>query len=474
MEKEKNILHGVVLLFCINIIASFFIQLTEIAVCKFFPNIYITLLLNLVVYAAILYIVFGKIKKFPKITILIFVAIFILRSISSNLSTFFLSHDEMEQMNGLQNLDNLTSLIYSLVFAGLAYRCYKKKIKEESEDAYIYYGMILFILTYTVASIITYLLLMASQMVYIPYIVAGILAICCITLFVYMFLKLVKNNPTIHPLVMFIIIVAGSLSPLLLEYGNPSSTYNDITEYGYTSSFLSIISGWTYILIAILVYVKYYNSLKKGTNRLGIIGVLAATFVFLACFAVNYVSINLWQKKVSNASFYKMKAEMPAVITDHMPDDAGLRSKASYSDDNYTSLITYLEGSSAVKKCEELLSKGYLGKYEANDPHLVCLSIDRIKKKLKAERVAYSTLDINGVMYYPVPEFDFNGDPDMELNLCGLPSDFTIYIIEAKPEKLREKSDLARIMPQGWENGYTKGVCISKQHNSVIYWGATW
>lgn len=473
MEKEKNVLHGVVLLFCINAIASFFVQLAEIAVCKLSLSIYFIPLLNLSVYAAILYIVFGKIKKFPEITILIFVAIFILRSISSNLSTFFLTHEETEQINDLQNLDNLTSLIYSLVFAGLAYIYYKRKIKEESEDAYIYYGMILFVITYTVARITAYLLTTASRMVYIPYIVAGILAICCIALFVYMFLKFVKIKPAIHPLVMFIIIIAGSLSPLLLKYGNPYSIYTT-EEYGLTFSFLMIIINYTYILIAVLAYVRYYNSWKKETNRLGVIGVLAVTFVFLANIAVNYATVNLWQNKASNESFYKMKAEIPAVITDHMPDDAGLRSQARYSDDKYTTLITYYEGRSAVKKCEKLLSKGYLGKYAANDPHLVCLSIDRIKKKLKAEKITYSTLDINGVMYYPVPEFDFDDDPAMELNLCGLPSDFTIYIIEAKPEKLRERFYLASIMPQGWENGYTKGVCISKQRNSVIYWGAAW
>ncbi len=474
MEKEKNILQGVTLLFCINIITSFFTQLIEISVCKFSVSIYLVLPINLAMYAAILYIIFGKDRKFPEISILIFAAIFVLRSISQNLGMFFNTHEDLVQIASIESLNRVSGLIYSLIFAGLAYKYYKQKINEESEDAYIYYGMILFIVTYNAVSAIAQLLLLVSRFICTPYFVAIVVAICCITLFVYLFLKFAKDKPTIHPLLMFVIIAAGSLSPLLLKVGDFRSTYNDNIGYSYVFGFLSIISGFTYILIAIISYIKYYNLWKTGTSRLGIISLLTIVFVFLITIATNYASISLWQNKSSNESFNKMKAEIPPVITDHMPGNAGLQSKASYSGDNYTSLITYLEGSSAMKRCREMLSRGYIGKYEANDPHLVCLSTYRIEAKLKAEKITYSTFDINGVMYYPVPEFGFDDNSSVELDLCGLPSDFTIYIIEAKPEKLRERSSLASIMPQGWKNGYTKGVCISKKRNAVIYWGAAW
>lgn len=473
MEKDKNILHGVTLLFCINIIASFITQLAEIVVCKLSLSIYYIPLLNLALYAAILYVVFGKIRKFSEISIFIFVTIFILRAISLNLSTFFLSDVDMKQISDIQSLDNFSSLIYSLVFAGLAYRYYKQKIKEESKDAYVYYGMILFIITDNGVDLITQLLLMASRLIYTPYIIAIVAAVCCITLFVYVFIKSVKNKPAIHPLVMFIVIIAGSLSPLFLKVGNPYLIY-ETGVYSLIFGFLMTISGFTYLLIAIISYIKYYNLRRTGTKRLGIIDVLIVVFVFLSSLAVNYTSIGLWQNKSFNENLNEMKADIPFVLSDHIPNDGGFRSQASYSGDEYTSLITYHKGGSAVKKGERLLNEGYLGKYEANDLHLVCLDTDRIKKKLKAEKITYSTLNINGVMYYPVPEFNFDDDSDEELNICGLPSDFTIYIIEAKSHKLIEGSNFIKMMPDGWEKGYTKGVCISKQRNIVIYWGAAW
>ncbi|MFV0538995.1 MAG: hypothetical protein ACK5M3_16760 [Dysgonomonas sp.] len=478
MEKEKNILHGVTLLFCIDIIVLFISQLIEIAVCKLSPSIYLVLPLNLTLYAAVLYIVFGKIKKFPEISILIFVALFALRSISQNLGMLFFTREDTIQIANIEVLERVFSLLYSFVFAGLAYKCYKKELKKESGDAYIYYGIILFTIIDNASDIVMFLLSMTAQMIYIPYILAGVVAVCCIALFVYIFLEFVKSKPHVHLLVIFIIIIAGYLSPSLFKYGNPYSTYNDITEYGYTSGFLSIISGWTYILLVIISYIKYhkkYHKLRKtGASRLRVQNILMIGLVFLPVIMVGYASNYLRMTKSSDVSFYKMKEEVPTVITSHMPDYSGYRSSVDYPAHTYTSLISYHEGSSAMKTGRELLDKGYIAKYEANDPHLVCLSTFRIEAKLKAKKITYSTLDINGVMYYPVPEFGFGDDPSIQLNLCGLPSDFTIYIIEAKPEKLREKSDLARIMPQGWESGYTKGVCISEQRNTVIYWGAAW
>jgi len=53
-----------------------------------------------------------------------------------------------------------------------------------------------------------------------------------------------------------------------------------------------------------------------------------------------------------------------------------------------------------------------------------------------------------------------------------LPLGFNIYVLEAKPGIYSEKYDLIpnRQMPDGWKNGYSKGVAISQKHRCVIYW----
>lgn len=301
MEKEKNILQGVTLLFCINIITSFFTQLIEISVCKFSVSIYLVLPINLAMYAAILYIIFGKNKKFPEISILIFAAIFVLRSISQNLGMFFNTHEDLVQIASIESLNRVSGLIYSLIFAGLAYRYYKQKINEESEDAYIYYGMILLIVTYNAVKAVAQLLLLVSQFICTPYFVAIVVAICCITLFVYLFFKFVNDKPTIHPLAI-LIIIAGSLSPLLLKVGDPYSIY-DAEKYANIVSSLLIIGGFSYLLIAIISYIKYYNLWKIGTNRLRLQNILIIALIFLITIGITFGAIYLWQMRLPVRAF---------------------------------------------------------------------------------------------------------------------------------------------------------------------------
>lgn len=302
MEKEKNILQGVTLLFCLNIITSFFTQLIEISVCKFSVSIYLVLPINLAMYAAILYIIFGKDRKFPEISILIFAAIFVLRSISQNLGMFFNTHEDLVEIASIDSLNRVSGLIYSLIFAGLVYRYYKQKINEESEDAYIYYGMILFIVTYNAVNAVAQLLLLVSRFICTPYFVAIVVAMCCITLFVYLFFKFVKDKPTIHPLLMFIIIVAGSLSPLLLKVGDPYSIY-DAEKYANIVSSLLIIGGFSYLLIAIISYIKYYNLWKIGTSRLRLQNILIIALIFLITIGITLGAIYLWQMRLPVRAF---------------------------------------------------------------------------------------------------------------------------------------------------------------------------
>ncbi|SFJ20409.1 hypothetical protein [Myroides guanonis] len=53
-----------------------------------------------------------------------------------------------------------------------------------------------------------------------------------------------------------------------------------------------------------------------------------------------------------------------------------------------------------------------------------------------------------------------------------LPAGFNIYVLEAKSGNYFDKYDLIpnRQMPNGWKNGYSKGVAISLNDKSIAYW----
>lgn len=98
------------------------------------------------------------------------------------------------------------------------------------------------------------------------------------------------------------------------------------------------------------------------------------------------------------------------------------------------------------------------------------------------------TIEVNRPCYeglLPIPKF-FNyenevSNPSRKIANksqdyeTSLPQGFDIYVLEAKSGDYFEKYDLIpnRQMPNGWKNGYSKGVAISKEHQSIAYWSVS-
>ena len=78
--------------------------------------------------------------------------------------------------------------------------------------------------------------------------------------------------------------------------------------------------------------------------------------------------------------------------------------------------------------------------------------------------------------YLPIPNFK-RILSDIELDsLNYLPDDFILYVLDAKPGMFLENGLLFKdkVMPVGWEHGYTKGVAISSIRNIAIFWLVLW
>lgn len=83
------------------------------------------------------------------------------------------------------------------------------------------------------------------------------------------------------------------------------------------------------------------------------------------------------------------------------------------------------------------------------------------------ERECYSEM-------LPIPNFvDFQGHSETR---CALDSTFTIYVFEAKSGNYFEyfETEPFKHMPKKWENGYSRGIAISKKNRAIIYWGIIW
>jgi len=77
---------------------------------------------------------------------------------------------------------------------------------------------------------------------------------------------------------------------------------------------------------------------------------------------------------------------------------------------------------------------------------------------------------------YPIPSF---GEELIELGLHSnmhLPNDFKLYILEYAKGKYISKDLLYKPndFPEEWKHGFSKGVAISDERNSAIFWIEIW
>lgn len=141
-------------------------------------------------------------------------------------------------------------------------------------------------------------------------------------------------------------------------------------------------------------------------------------------------------------------------------------------------LIDHLVNNSSTSIIAEFKKKS-IAIYEANDSCL--LIVNRFATRDNYYNIELSAADklmINNKCssdHYPVPNF-WHNDFTTEKTQCKLPSDFRLFVLEAKSGKYFDEDKLTdgRFMPRKWKNGYSKGVAISQVRNVIIYWLVIW
>lgn len=90
----------------------------------------------------------------------------------------------------------------------------------------------------------------------------------------------------------------------------------------------------------------------------------------------------------------------------------------------------------------------------------------------------YESKIINNTCYSrlsPIPNF-WHNNYTTDSTQCKLPTDFKIYVLDAKSGKYFDDKYLTdgRFMPEIWKNGYSKGIALSEKRNVIIYWLLIW
>jgi hypothetical protein len=144
-------------------------------------------------------------------------------------------------------------------------------------------------------------------------------------------------------------------------------------------------------------------------------------------------------------------------------------------------LYNYVVNKRTIDSIEENLKrKSILAKYVSSDSCL--LVVNRFETRETSENGTTpeikDTAQINRDCYerrYPVPNF-IECKYSTKGSATKLDSTFVIYVLEARSGKFFPKYDLkpSPQMPVKWKNGYSKGIAISEQRKTVIYWGILW
>ncbi|ATP58026.1 hypothetical protein CPT03_16910 [Pedobacter ginsengisoli] len=214
--------------------------------------------------------------------------------------------------------------------------------------------------------------------------------------------------------------------------------------------------------------------------------------LFLILFTLNIFCIGCSPDSSISATgemyYQKYKNNFDKKFIDHFPAKSTQSGSfaAAFSSleqkKNNISLMLYQYGvkTEEIQNLNNKFKKLAIAKYRSSDS---CLSIiNRFETTETDENQKMPVIDMsllnNGcyINKYPIPNFvnyeNYNRDRALRLDDA-----FVIYVLECKKvDSWKAKFNMGPNiqMPENWKNGYSKGVAISQQNQTVIYWTVIW
>lgn len=197
---------------------------------------------------------------------------------------------------------------------------------------------------------------------------------------------------------------------------------------------------------------------------------------FLLLFLIlNYFTACVDGQSSRSLDYQEDLRSFPSALVDIFPDTLGKFSLIVKGVDT-TSQCIYFMSFDFDKKIN---LENYLMKYNAEDSNLITIKRESILWWDRSKKVYYDSLFIKNRLYYPIPFFEKNNDLPFDnifsdATISGLSKNFDIYVIDSKSGNYWKGLKPLDYMPNGWKNGYSKGICVNKKERVVIYWLIIW
>ncbi|WP_161627176.1 hypothetical protein [Flavobacterium subsaxonicum] len=187
----------------------------------------------------------------------------------------------------------------------------------------------------------------------------------------------------------------------------------------------------------------------------------------------------------SQNKYLKSKSEFNDSLTEHFPNELATYPREIIKDKNISKnnfcfiLYEYKANLNKVDSVLNSIRDISIGKYSSKDPCLLIVNrfetidtyenrkVVEITDSLKVNRDCYKN-------FYPTPNF-INYNSSSKSN-GFLDKEFELYVLGAKSGNFWKEYNLKPNpqMPIEWANGYSKGVAVSLDKKTLIYWFIVW
>ena len=189
---------------------------------------------------------------------------------------------------------------------------------------------------------------------------------------------------------------------------------------------------------------------------------------------------------LDNQKYIEAKNSFNKELVDHFPKTVTsypfqtVNSKNISKSDVRFMLYEYEKDLKNIDSVVRSLEKKSLVKYSSDNSCLLIVNrFETLKTYENREHVIIrDSTKINQDCFkklYPIPNFiDYkfaNGK-----NVTNLDNNFDIYVLEAKKGNFfKEFKMMPNLqMPANWKNGYSKGIAVSRERKTLIYWSVMW
>ncbi|RYY00808.1 MAG: hypothetical protein EOO53_21245 [Gammaproteobacteria bacterium] len=186
---------------------------------------------------------------------------------------------------------------------------------------------------------------------------------------------------------------------------------------------------------------------------------------------------------------YKTRlTQIPQFLKDHFPDHLpkdGTSTLITNTDTTshciYYFLLQY--GNDFVSQLDTTNIGQLLAIYDAADSNIISIKRETVTYWNPEKKKSYTDKIRDNKYYYPVPYFETNDLPfykgDVkniysDKTLSGLSEGFKIHVLDFKTGNYWQGLKPLDYLPEGWQNGYSKGVAINKDKNVLIHWFIVW